>query len=132
MPAASTRRKVAARGRAKVRATDVAAAVAGLRGRVAFNEPLGPYTSFKIGGPADALVEPADVEDVQRLVRQARDKRVPLFVVGGTNLLIRDRGIRGIVVSLGKLRAIKEEPGDRKSTRLNSSHSSVSRMPSSA
>lgn len=112
MPAASTRRKVAARGRAKVRATDVAAAVAGLRGRVAFNEPLGPYTSFKIGGPADALAEPADVEDVQRLVRQARAKRVPLFVVGGTNLLIRDRGIRGIVVSLGKLRAIKEEPGD--------------------
>jgi UDP-N-acetylmuramate dehydrogenase len=79
---------------------------------VAFNEPLGPYTSFKIGGPADALAEPADVEDVQRLVRQARAKRVPLFVVGGTNLLIRDRGIRGIVVSLGKLRAIKEEPGD--------------------
>jgi len=79
---------------------------------VSFNASLGPYTSFKIGGPADAIVEPADVDDVRLLVRQAHAKHVPVFVVGGTNLLIRDGGIRGIVVSLAKLRAIKEEPGD--------------------
>jgi UDP-N-acetylmuramate dehydrogenase len=85
-------------------------AVAGLRGRVTFDAALGAYTSFKIGGPADALVEPADVEDVRRLVLQARAAKVPLFVVGGTNLLIRDGGIRGIVVSLSMLRAIHEEP----------------------
>ncbi len=42
--------------------------------------------------------------------RRAQHK-IPLFVVGGTNLLIRDGGIRGIVVSLSKLRSIKEEPG---------------------
>jgi UDP-N-acetylmuramate dehydrogenase len=57
-------------------------------------------------------VEPADVEDVCRLVVQAVAAKIPLFVVGGTNLLIRDGGIRGIVVSLSKLRAIREEAGD--------------------
>ena len=86
-------------------------AVAGLRGKVTFGAALRAYTSFKIGGPADALVEPADVDDVRRLVVQARAARVPLFVVGGTNLLIRDGGIRGIVVNLSKLRAIREDAG---------------------
>ena len=46
-------------------------AVAGLRGRVTFGAALGAFTSFKIGGPADVLVMPADVEDVRRLVVQA-------------------------------------------------------------
>jgi UDP-N-acetylmuramate dehydrogenase len=87
------------------------AAVAGLRGRVTFGAALRAYTSFKIGGPADALVEPADVDDVRRLVVQARMANIPLFVLGGTNLLIKDGGIRGIVVSLSKLRAIREEAG---------------------
>ena len=87
------------------------AAVAGLRGRVTFGAALRAYTSFKIGGPADALVEPADVDDVRRLVVQARTAQIPLFVLGGTNLLVKDGGIRGIVVSLSRLRAIREEPG---------------------
>jgi UDP-N-acetylmuramate dehydrogenase len=86
-------------------------AVAGVRGVVRFNAPLKEYTSFHIGGPADVLVEPADVEDVVRLTRQTHEQKLPIFVLGGTNLLVRDKGIRGVVVSLGKLRAIKEEPG---------------------
>jgi UDP-N-acetylmuramate dehydrogenase len=86
-------------------------AVVGLRGRITFGAILRAYTSFKIGGPADVLVEPADVDDACRLVAQARRARVPLFVVGGTNLLIRDGGIRGIVVNLSRLRAIREESG---------------------
>ena len=90
---------------------DLHASVAGLKGTVLFHASLRDYTSFKIGGPADVLVEPADLEDVCRLVRQATARNVPWFVLGGTNLLVRDGGIRGIVVSLGELRAIKEEPG---------------------
>ncbi len=86
-------------------------AVAGVRGVVRFNAPLKAYTSFHIGGPADVLVEPADVEDVVQLTRQTHEQKLPIFVLGGTNLLVRDKGIRGVVVSLGKLRAIKEEPG---------------------
>jgi UDP-N-acetylmuramate dehydrogenase len=90
---------------------DVRAAVAGFRGHVSFQAPLRDYTSFKIGGPADVLVEPADIEDVCLLVRQARARKVPFFVLGGTNLLVRDGGIRGIVISLARLRRIREEPG---------------------
>jgi UDP-N-acetylmuramate dehydrogenase len=78
---------------------------------VRVNAPLSEYTSFRIGGPADVLVEPADVEDVIRLVKQTHEQKLSLFVLGGTNLLVRDKGIRGVVVSLARLRAIKEESG---------------------
>jgi UDP-N-acetylmuramate dehydrogenase len=91
--------------------TDVRAAMAGLRGSVSFQASLRDYTSFKIGGPADVLVEPADIEDVCLVVQQARARKIPYFVLGGTNLLIRDGGIPGIVISLVRLRGIKEEPG---------------------
>jgi UDP-N-acetylmuramate dehydrogenase len=98
-------------GRRTISQRRLEAAVDGIRGAVSFNAPLKDYTSFRIGGPADVLVEPADVDDVARLVRQTKAQKLPLFVVGGTNLLIRDKGIRGVVVHLGKLRAIREEPG---------------------
>jgi UDP-N-acetylmuramate dehydrogenase len=90
---------------------DLRAAVAGLRGDVKFGAPLRDYTSFRIGGPADVLVMPADADDVRRLVRQARTAGIPIFVLGGTNLLVRDHGIRGIVVSLARMKAIADEPG---------------------
>ncbi len=86
------------------------AAVAGVHGLVRFDAPLKDYTSFRIGGPADVLVEPVDVADIVRLSRQASEQKLPIFVLGGTNLLIRDKGIRGVVVSLARLREIKEEP----------------------
>ena len=101
----------AGRGRARFTQADVRTAVAGLRGSVSFQAPLREYTSFKIGGPADVVVEPADLEDVCLVISQARARKIPLFVLGGTNLLVRDGGIRGIVVSLARLRAMKEEPG---------------------
>jgi UDP-N-acetylmuramate dehydrogenase len=86
------------------------AVTAGLKGEVQFNAPLKEWTSFRIGGPADVLVVPYDVGDLCRLLRQARAVKAPLFVMGGTNVLIRDGGIRGIVVSLSKLKAIVDEP----------------------
>lgn len=98
-------------GRRTISRRRLEAAVDGIQGAVSFNAPLKEYTSFRIGGPADVLVEPADVEDVARLVRQTKAQKLPLFVVGGTNLLIRDKGIRGVVVHLGRLRAIREEAG---------------------
>ena len=101
----------AAKAHAKFTQADVRAAVAGLRGSVSFKASLREYTSFKIGGPADVVVEPADIEDVCLVVRQARMRKIPFFVLGGTNLLIRDGGIRGIVISLVRLRGIKEESG---------------------
>ncbi|HKN88072.1 MAG TPA: UDP-N-acetylmuramate dehydrogenase [Nitrospiraceae bacterium] len=85
------------------------AVTAGLRGEVHFNASLKEWTSFRIGGPADILAVPHDVDDLCRLLRQARASKIPLFVIGGTNVLIRDGGIRGIVVSLSKLKAIVDE-----------------------
>lgn len=82
----------------------------GIRGTVKFDASLQSYTSFRIGGLAEVLVEPADLDDLCRLVAQARADRVPLFVVGGTNLLVRDGGIRGIVVSLVKFKGVRQEP----------------------
>jgi UDP-N-acetylmuramate dehydrogenase len=58
------------------------------------------------------VVEPADVDDLCHLVAQAKLDKIPTFVVGGTNLLIRDGGIRGIVLSLAKLKTIRQEPGE--------------------
>ena len=87
------------------------AVTVGLRGDVRFDAPLKEWTSFRIGGPADVLVIPEDVEDLCRLLRQAHEAKISVFVVGGTNLLIRDGGIRGVVVSLSKLKAIADEPG---------------------
>ena len=107
------RRRVttAARVLAPFTQADVRAAMVGLRGSVSFQAPLRAYTSFKIGGPADVLVEPADIDDVCLVVQQARAHKIPCFVLGGTNLLIRDGGIRGIVMSLVQLRGMMEEPG---------------------
>lgn len=88
----------------------VAAAVAGLRGEVRMNAPLRDLTSFKIGGTADALVLPGDEADAAQLLKQATAADVPVFVLGGTNVLIRDGGIRGIVVSLAQLKGMRNEP----------------------
>lgn len=86
-------------------------AVAGIRGDVRFAASLKDLTSFRIGGPADVLVTPHDLDDLCRLSKQAKAAKVPVFVLGGTNLLIRDGGIRGIVVTLSKFKAITDESG---------------------
>ena len=81
-----------------------------VRGAITYGASLQTYTSFRIGGPAEVLVEPADVEDLCRVVAQARAEHIPIFVVGGTNVLVRDGGIRGIVVSLRQFKSIRQEP----------------------
>ena len=86
-------------------------ALEGVRGEARFNVPLNRFTSFNIGGPADAFVTPADEEDVARLFHQAHRLRIPVFVLGGTNVLIQDRGIRGIVVGLSRLKTARVEAG---------------------
>jgi UDP-N-acetylmuramate dehydrogenase len=71
--------------------------------RVRFDEPLSRHTSFRIGGPADVWVEVADAEEIRRVQAWAAAADLPLFVLGGgTNVLVSDRGVRGIVVHLGR------------------------------
>ena len=71
--------------------------------RVRFAEPLSRHTSFRIGGPADAWVEVQSAADILDLQRAAKADGVPLAVLGiGTNVLVSDRGVRGIVIKLGR------------------------------
>ena len=68
-----------------------------------FDEPLRRYTAWKIGGPADALLEPKSVDELVAAVREARENGVPVTVLGGgTNVLVRDGGIRGLTIRLAK------------------------------
>ncbi|MCC7202705.1 MAG: UDP-N-acetylmuramate dehydrogenase [Nitrospirae bacterium] len=73
----------------------------GLKSTVLFNEPLSRHTSFRIGGPAEAMVYPCNETELTKVVHIARSERIPLFVLGnGTNILAGDKGYHGIVVSL--------------------------------
>jgi UDP-N-acetylmuramate dehydrogenase len=68
-----------------------------------FDEPLKRYTAWKIGGPADALLEPTSVRELIEAVENAREHGVPVTVLGGgTNVLVRDGGIRGLTIRLAK------------------------------
>lgn len=70
-----------------------------LRGQWRMDEPLAPYTSWRIGGPADRLYLPADVDDLAGALATLTDDE-PVFWLGlGSNLLVRDGGIRGTVIS---------------------------------
>jgi len=68
-----------------------------------FDEPLKRYTAWKIGGPADALLEPRTVGDLISATEKAREHDVPVTILGGgTNVLVRDGGIRGLTIRLAK------------------------------
>ena len=70
------------------------------RGRMAIQEPLSKYTSYRIGGPADFYFEPIDKNDVVSLIMYLHEHDKKFFVIGnGSNLLISDTGIRGIVLN---------------------------------
>jgi UDP-N-acetylmuramate dehydrogenase len=63
------------------------------------NEPLAPYTTFRIGGPADLLFEATSADALANAVLAARENDVPYFVLGlGANILVGDRGFRGLVI----------------------------------
>ena len=64
-------------------------------------EPMAKHTSFRIGGPADVLAQPADEAELAALLKRAGEHAVPVTLVGnGSNLLVRDKGIRGLVIKL--------------------------------
>ncbi|WP_170923637.1 UDP-N-acetylmuramate dehydrogenase [Desulfocicer vacuolatum] len=68
-------------------------------------EPMKKHTSFKVGGPADLFARPHSIETLEKLLKMAKFHDLPLTVMGsGTNLLVRDRGIRGLVISMDKLK----------------------------
>ena len=73
-----------------------------VRGKLTADAPLAPLVWFKSGGSAEWLFEPADVDDLTRVPREL-DPDVPVMALGlGSNLIVRDGGVPGVVVRLGK------------------------------
>ena len=71
-------------------------------GKLTANAPLAPLVWFKSGGAADWLFEPKDVADLQAFVRDI-DPSTPIMALGlGSNMIVRDGGVAGVVVRLGK------------------------------
>ena len=73
-----------------------------VRGRLTADAPLAQVTWFRVGGPAEVMFRPADVEDLSAFLA-AKPADVPVTVVGvASNLLVRDGGIKGVVIRLGR------------------------------
>jgi len=78
------------------------------------DEPMKEHTTFKIGGPVDLMILPRDVQELKLSVDICRENQIPMLVMGrGSNLLVRDKGIRGVVIKLdSNFNAIQIHGGD--------------------
>ena len=81
-----------------------------IRGTVLREEPMARHTSLRVGGPADWFVIPEDADDLSSLLALLGEYEIPFLVVGGGyNLLVRDGGIRGCVISLERFARLEQE-----------------------
>lgn len=77
---------------------------------VKIDEYMKNHTSFKVGGPVDILLTPETYEQIREIISFAKEKNIPYLVLGnGSNVLVRDGGVRGIIIKLCKLNSIKIE-----------------------
>jgi len=75
----------------------------GISSIIKYDEPLKNHTSFRIGGPADVFCSPNNIEDLKKVLSISKEYNIPFRIIGnGTNLLILDSGIRGLVINLNK------------------------------
>lgn len=80
---------------------------------VLIDEPMSKHTTFQIGGPADCFVMPSTVEEAITVIKVIKEYDIPLTMLGnGSNLLVMDKGIRGIVVNLNERFAKITRDGD--------------------
>ena len=71
-------------------------------GKYQLNAPMARHTSFRVSGPADVLITPDTIDGLPELLKAIQAEALPLVVMGnGSNLLVRDKGIRGVVIKLG-------------------------------
>lgn len=72
------------------------------RAAISVDEPMSRHTTFRIGGPADVMVEPPDTQRLAAVLKLIKRFDIPYFVMGnGSNLLVGDKGIRGVVIKIG-------------------------------
>lgn len=77
---------------------------------ILLDEPMKNHTWFEIGGTADILVIPESVEKLIKVIHYVRKNNIPTFLIGnGSNLLVRDGGIRGIVIKTEMINSIRVE-----------------------
>lgn len=88
-------------------------------GRILFDEPMSKYTSMGVGGKVDILFFPKNVKDVTRAVSFLTKKDIPFLAVGsGTNLIVKDGGYRGCLISLKELQKVEINEGSGKEVSL--------------
>ena len=79
--------------------------------KVSQNEEMSKHTSFKIGGKADIFVKIKDIDDLKYVIQISKEYNLPIFILGnGSNILVTDKGIRGIVckIEISKFEVIKD------------------------
>jgi UDP-N-acetylmuramate dehydrogenase len=71
-------------------------------GNLLLQEPLHNYTTFRVGGPADAIIAVEDIDQLQKLLRYLNQVEIPYFVMGrGSNILASDKGYPGVILTIG-------------------------------
>lgn len=86
-------------------------------GIIKIDEPMKFHTTFQVGGPADYFVSPRSEEEIRILLEKAKRYEIPVFIVGnGSNLLVSDKGYRGMIVQIGKEFSDVAVDGEWKST----------------
>jgi UDP-N-acetylmuramate dehydrogenase len=71
-------------------------------GNLLLQEPLQNYTTFRVGGPADAMIAVEDIDQLQKLLRYLNQVEIPYFVMGrGSNILVSDKGYPGVILTIG-------------------------------
>jgi UDP-N-acetylmuramate dehydrogenase len=96
--------------------------------RIEFDAPLARHTSLRIGGTADAIATPADRAQLRELLAICEEHALPMMVLGGGfNILVREGGIRGVVLRLKKLRRIERTGPNLISVEAGASHATITR-----
>ncbi len=86
----------------------------GFRGKVLYGEPLSRHTSYRIGGPADLYLVPEDEGDLRGLLARTSREGFPLFILGnGSNVLVHDAGVKGLVVDVRRATGRIRKDGER-------------------
>jgi UDP-N-acetylmuramate dehydrogenase len=106
-----------------ITADDRAALEAAVGHDVRFDVPMARHTSLRVGGNADAFATPGDREALTRLLRVCSERGIPQRALGaGFNTLVRDGGVDGVVIQLGRLRGLRSEGAERLRAEAGVSH----------
>lgn len=80
---------------------------------IKYNEPMKKHTTMKVGGPCDCLVEPSNVEEIQKVLEYAKENNIKYYIIGnGSNLLVKDEGVHALVIKIASKFSYVEVNGE--------------------